>query len=198
MKPHQIRAVITGGASGLGNAVAQRLVGAGAKVTLIDVQEAAGQAAAKALGAAAHFQKVDVTNEAALTAAMAQAQSDMAGLNVAVNCAGIGWPRRMVNKEGPLPGEIFRKVIEVNLVGTLLVSKSAATARTSSLDSGSDLAASRLRPVAMLSLRTPMRPLGSAAVTAMPESITLSSTCFHSSGVKVVLFAIFRSPHSAA
>ena len=114
MKLNQIRAVITGGASGLGNAVAQRLVGAGAQVTLIDVNEAAGQAAAKTLGAAARFQKVDVTNEAALTAAMAQAQSDMGGLNVAVNCAGIGWPRRMVNKEGPLPGEIFRKVIEVD------------------------------------------------------------------------------------
>ncbi len=66
MKLNQVRAVITGGASGLGNAVAQRLVGAGAQVTLIDVNEAAGQAAAKTLGAAARFQKVDVTNEAAL------------------------------------------------------------------------------------------------------------------------------------
>ena len=126
MKLNQIRAVITGGASGLGNAVAQRLVAAGAQVTLIDVNEAAGQAAAKALGAAARFQTVDVTKEEAVTAAMQKAQSDMGGVNVAVNCAGIGWPRRMVNKEGPLPGEIFRKVIEVNLVGTLLVSKSAA------------------------------------------------------------------------
>src|SRR6185503_13876550 len=103
MKLNQIRAVITGGASGLGNAVAQRLIGAGAQVTLIDV-----------------------TKEDAVGAAMTKAQSDMGGLNVAVNCAGIGWPRRMVNKEGPLPGEIFRKVIEVNLVGTLLVAKSAA------------------------------------------------------------------------
>src|SRR5262245_15719048 len=60
----------------------------------------------------------------------------------------------------------------------------------SSFDSGSDLAAIRLRPVAMLSFRTPMRPLGSAAVTAIPESITLSRTCFHSSGVKVVLLAM--------
>ena len=76
MKLSSVRAVITGGASGLGNAVAQRLVGAGAQVTLIDVNEAAGQAAAKTLGAAARFQKVDVTNEAALTAAMAQARSD--------------------------------------------------------------------------------------------------------------------------
>ena len=126
MKLNQIRAVITGGASGLGNAVAQRLIAAGAQVTLIDVNEAAGQAAAKALGSSARFQTVDVTKEDAVGAAMTKAHSEMGGLNVAVNCAGIGWPRRMVNKEGPLPGEIFRKVIEVNLVGTLLVAKSAA------------------------------------------------------------------------
>ncbi|HKU16407.1 MAG TPA: SDR family NAD(P)-dependent oxidoreductase [Steroidobacteraceae bacterium] len=126
MKFNEIRAVITGGASGLGNAVAQRLVAAGAQVTLLDVNEGAGQAAAKALGSAARFQTVDVSKEEVVSAAIAKAQSDMGGLNVAVNCAGIGWPRRMVNKEGPLPGEIFRKVIEVNLVGTLLVAKSAA------------------------------------------------------------------------
>ena len=97
MKLNQVRAVITGGASGLGNAVAQRLVAAGAQVTLLDVNEAAGQAAAKALGSSARFQTVDVTKEDAVGAAMTKAQSDMGGLNVAVNCAGIGWPRRMVN-----------------------------------------------------------------------------------------------------
>jgi NAD(P)-dependent dehydrogenase (short-subunit alcohol dehydrogenase family) len=126
MKLNQVRAVVTGGASGLGNAVAQRLVAAGAKVTLIDVNEAAGQAAAKALGAAAWFQTVDVTNENVVAGAIAKAQGDMGGLNLAVNCAGIGWPRRIVNKEGPMPGDLFRKVIEVNLIGTLLVSKTAA------------------------------------------------------------------------
>jgi NAD(P)-dependent dehydrogenase (short-subunit alcohol dehydrogenase family) len=128
MKLNQIRAVVTGGASGLGNAVAQRLVAAGAQVTLIDVNESAGQAAAKSLGSAARFQTVDVTNEAVVTAAISRAQSEMGGLNLAVNCAGIGWPRRIVNKEGPMPGDLFRKVIEVNLVGTLLVSKAAAAA----------------------------------------------------------------------
>jgi NAD(P)-dependent dehydrogenase (short-subunit alcohol dehydrogenase family) len=128
MKLNQVRAVITGGASGLGNAVAQRLIGAGAQVTLIDVNENAGQAAAKALGASARFQVVNVTNEEAVTAAVNKAQSDMGGLNLAVNCAGIGAPRRLVNKEGPIPGDLFRKVIEVNLVGTLLVSKAAAAA----------------------------------------------------------------------
>jgi NAD(P)-dependent dehydrogenase (short-subunit alcohol dehydrogenase family) len=131
MKLNQVRAVVTGGASGLGNAVAQRLVAAGAKVTLIDVNETAGEAAAKALGAAAWFQTVDVTNENVVAGAIAKAQGDMGGLNLAVNCAGIGWPRRIVNKEGPMPGDLFRKVIEVNLIGTLLVSKTAAAAMQS-------------------------------------------------------------------
>jgi NAD(P)-dependent dehydrogenase (short-subunit alcohol dehydrogenase family) len=50
----------------------------------------------------------------------------MGGLNLAVSCAGVGWPKRMVGKEGPMPGEFFRKVIEINLVGTLLLCKEAA------------------------------------------------------------------------
>lgn len=126
MKLNEVRAVITGGASGLGNAVAQRLISAGAKVTLLDVNEAAGQAAAKALGAGAFFQTVDVSKESVVDAAIQQAKNDMGGLNLTVNCAGISWARRTVNKEGAMPGDFFRKVIEVNLIGTLLVAKSAA------------------------------------------------------------------------
>jgi NAD(P)-dependent dehydrogenase (short-subunit alcohol dehydrogenase family) len=126
MKLNEVRAVITGGASGLGHAVAQRIVAAGGKVTLLDVNEAAGEAAAKALGDAAFFQTTDVTDEAAVDAAISKAKADMGGLNLAVNCAGVAWPRRIVNKEGAMPGDFFRKVIEINLVGTLLVSKSAA------------------------------------------------------------------------
>lgn len=126
MKLNEIRAVVTGGASGLGNAVAQRLVAAGAQVTIVDVNKAAGEAAAKALGSAARFQPVDVTDESAVTAAVAKAATEMGGLNLAVNCAGIGTPRRIINKEGAIPGEVFRKTIEVNLIGTLLVAKTAA------------------------------------------------------------------------
>jgi NAD(P)-dependent dehydrogenase (short-subunit alcohol dehydrogenase family) len=126
MKLNDVRAVITGGASGLGHAVAQRLIGAGARVALWDVNEEAGATAAKALGAQAHFQPVDVTNESAVNDAIEHAQRDMGGLNAAVNCAGVAWPRRIVNKEGPMPGDFFRKVIEINLIGTLLVAKAAA------------------------------------------------------------------------
>jgi NAD(P)-dependent dehydrogenase (short-subunit alcohol dehydrogenase family) len=128
MKLNQIRAVISGGASGLGHAVATTLVKAGAQVSLLDVNEAAGRSAAEGLGPQANFQRVDVTDEAVVQAAMQQAMSTMGGVNLAVNCAGVGWARRIVNKEGAMPGEFFRKVIEINLVGTLLVAKSAALA----------------------------------------------------------------------
>jgi NAD(P)-dependent dehydrogenase (short-subunit alcohol dehydrogenase family) len=128
MKLNQIRAVISGGASGLGHAVATALVKAGAQVSLLDVNEAAGRSAADGLGPLASFQRVDVTDEAVVQAAIQQAVSTMGGVNLAVNCAGVGWARRTVNKEGAMPGEFFRKVIEINLVGTLLVAKSAALA----------------------------------------------------------------------
>jgi NAD(P)-dependent dehydrogenase (short-subunit alcohol dehydrogenase family) len=126
MKLNEIKAVITGGASGLGHAVAQHLIAAGARVTLLDVNQEAGAAAAAALGSNASFRATDVTNETAVTDGIADAHREMGGLNLAVNCAGVAWPRRILNKEGPMPGEFFRKVIEINLIGTLLVSKTAA------------------------------------------------------------------------
>ena len=128
MKLNQVRAVITGGASGLGNAVATHLVRAGAQVTLLDVNQEAGEAAAKALGEAARFQAADVTNETAINDAIAAAKNAMGEINLAVNCAGVAWARRTVNREGPMPGDFFRKVVEINLIGTLQVAKAAAAA----------------------------------------------------------------------
>jgi NAD(P)-dependent dehydrogenase (short-subunit alcohol dehydrogenase family) len=128
MQMQNVRAVVTGGASGLGRAVAEAVVAAGGRVTLLDVNDDAGQSAVAALGANAHFVKVDVTLEGGVDAAIAGSVTAMGGLNLAVNCAGVGWPRRMLGKEGPMPGDFFRKVIEINLVGTLLVCKAAAAA----------------------------------------------------------------------
>jgi NAD(P)-dependent dehydrogenase (short-subunit alcohol dehydrogenase family) len=128
MQIDDTRAIVTGGASGLGLAVAELVVAAGGKVALFDVNDQAGVDAVRALGPAASFHKVDVTAEAAVAAGVAAAASVMGGLNLAVNCAGVGWPKRMVGKEGTMPGEFFRKVIEINLVGTLLVCKEAAAA----------------------------------------------------------------------
>jgi NAD(P)-dependent dehydrogenase (short-subunit alcohol dehydrogenase family) len=126
MQLQDVRAVITGGASGLGLAVAHRLIASNARVVLFDVNREAGDAAARSLGANAHFQSVDVTNEPAVNSGVEAAHKQMGGLNLAVNCAGVAWPRRIVNKEGPMPGDFFRKVVEINLIGTLLLSKAAA------------------------------------------------------------------------
>jgi NAD(P)-dependent dehydrogenase (short-subunit alcohol dehydrogenase family) len=126
MQIQDTRAIITGGASGLGQAVAESVVAAGGRVALLDVNAAAGHALAASLGERASFIDADVTAESAVNAAVAGASQTMGGLNLAVNCAGVGWPKRMVGKDGPMPGEFFRKVIEINLVGTLLVCKAAA------------------------------------------------------------------------
>lgn len=122
------RAVVSGGASGLGLAVATRIVQAGGSVTLFDVNEAQGTAAAATLGERAGFFATDVTDEAAVNSAIDRARERMGSVNTAVNCAGIGMPARLVGKQGAMAGAFFRKMIEINLVGTVLVSKAAAVA----------------------------------------------------------------------
>jgi NAD(P)-dependent dehydrogenase (short-subunit alcohol dehydrogenase family) len=120
------RAIVSGGASGLGLAVAELVVAAGGKVALFDVNDQAGVEAVRKLGTAASFHQVDVTSETAMASAVAAATAAMGGLSLAVCCAGVGWPKRMVGREGTMPGDFFRKVIEINLLGTLLLCKEAA------------------------------------------------------------------------
>jgi NAD(P)-dependent dehydrogenase (short-subunit alcohol dehydrogenase family) len=126
MKIQDARAVVTGGASGLGNAVARHVAAAGGKVVILDVQEGPGRAAATALGANASFLRCDVTSEAEVNAAMESARERMGGLNLLVNCAGVVGAGRMLGKSGPMAGEFFAKVIHINLIGTFLCDKAAA------------------------------------------------------------------------
>ncbi len=128
MQINESHAVVSGGASGLGLAVATRIVQAGGRVMLLDVNEAQGNAAAAALGERASFIATDVTDEAAVNSAIERARERMGSINTAVNCAGIGMPARLVGKQGAMAGAFFRKMIEINLVGTVLVSKAAAVA----------------------------------------------------------------------
>jgi NAD(P)-dependent dehydrogenase (short-subunit alcohol dehydrogenase family) len=117
-------AVITGGASGLGKAVAERVIAAGGKAALLDLQEAAGQATAKELGAS--FFKCDVSEEAQVVSAIESARQALGGINLLVNCAGIVGAGKLLGKEGPMSGDFFEKVVRINLVGTLLCDKTAA------------------------------------------------------------------------
>ena len=130
MKLNEARAVITGGASGLGNAVAKYLVAAGGKVALLDVQEELGQSAAKALGAGATFIKCDVTSEQNVNDAAQRANAFLGGINLVVNCAGVVGAGRVLGKNGPMSGEFFTKVVHINLIGTLLVDKACAQLMT--------------------------------------------------------------------
>jgi NAD(P)-dependent dehydrogenase (short-subunit alcohol dehydrogenase family) len=120
------RAVVTGGASGLGHAVARHVAAAGGKVALLDVQEGPGRAATAALGRDAHFLRCDVTSEAEVNSAMSAAHAQLGGLNLLVNCAGVVGAGRVLGKNGPMAGEFFTKVIHINLIGTFLCDKAAA------------------------------------------------------------------------
>src|SRR5580658_1669613 len=124
MKVDSVRAVVTGGASGLGRAVAQNIVAKGGKAVIVDLQEAAGQSTAREIGAS--FRKCDVSVEAQVDAMMESARTEMGGLNLLVNCAGIIGAGKLLGKDGPMSGEFFEKVVRVNLVGTLLCDKAAA------------------------------------------------------------------------
>jgi NAD(P)-dependent dehydrogenase (short-subunit alcohol dehydrogenase family) len=126
MKIKDARAVVTGGASGLGHAVARHIAAQGGKVVILDVQEGPGRAAAGALGVNASFVRCDVTSEAEVNAAMDSAQAQLGGLNLLVNCAGVVGAGRLLGKSGPMAGEFFTKVIHINLIGTFLCDKAAA------------------------------------------------------------------------
>jgi NAD(P)-dependent dehydrogenase (short-subunit alcohol dehydrogenase family) len=113
-----VKAVITGGASGLGRATATRLAAAGARVALLDRPASAGADVAKSLGPAAVFTPADVTSADDVAGALDQAVAACEGLNVLVNCAGIGTAMKTFGKAGPAKLEDFTRVIQVNLIGT--------------------------------------------------------------------------------
>ena len=124
MQLNEVRAIVTGGASGLGLAAARHLAGKGAKLALFDLSEERGQAAAVELGA--HFFRADVSNEAEISAQVAAAREALGGLNAAINCAGILGAGRVLGKDGPMPLSLFETTVRVNLIGSFNVAKAAA------------------------------------------------------------------------
>src|SRR5210317_2026499 len=112
------KAVISGGASGLGFATAQRVIDAGGQVVLFDINDEQGASSAASLGERASYIRTDVSNEDSVKASVKQAAEAMGGITLTVNCAGIIAAGRAIGREGPLPTELFNKVIQVNLVGT--------------------------------------------------------------------------------
>ena len=126
MQIEGLAAIVTGGASGLGGATAERLAKAGARVTIFDLNAELGTAHAATIGG--RFARVDVTDEAAVENAIEEAEAVNGKARILVNCAGIGPPAKVVGRDGKaLPLGDFAKIINVNLLGTFnVLSKFAA------------------------------------------------------------------------
>ncbi len=126
-------AIVTGGASGLGGATAEMLARAGAKVAIFDLNAEAGEAKAKELGGA--FFKVNVTDESEVEEAIAKAEGLHGKARILVNCAGIGPPAKVINRDGSaIPLQGFTSIVNVNLFGTFnVLSKFAASLHTADL-----------------------------------------------------------------
>lgn len=116
--------IITGGASGLGEATARYFAEQGAQVTILDRDAERGPKVAEDIGG--HFVQTDVTDEESVAAAIEHAKGKMGRITAAVNCAGIAYGIKTVGKDGPHPLDAFQRTIDINLVGTFNVSRLAA------------------------------------------------------------------------
>lgn len=119
-------ALVTGGASGLGRAAVDALAEAGANLVVVDLASSTGETVAKELGDRAIFVPADVTSPEEIGGAVSSAVDRFGGLQIAVNCAGIAWAGRTVDRSGPHDLDAFSGVIRVNLIGTFNVIRLAA------------------------------------------------------------------------
>ena len=117
-------AIVTGGGSGLGAATARALAGAGAKVAVFDINEAAAKAVAAEIGGTAVV--CNVADAASAEKAVATARTAHGASRILINCAGIGPAARIVGRDGPMPLDAFRQVIEINLIGSFNLMRLAA------------------------------------------------------------------------
>jgi 3-hydroxyacyl-CoA dehydrogenase/3-hydroxy-2-methylbutyryl-CoA dehydrogenase len=114
-------AVVTGGASGLGEACVRMLVSGGARVAILDLQEERGTALSEELGSSVIFAKTDVIGEESVQFALNATIEAFGGINVAINCAGVGDPGKVLSKKGPMSLDFFNRVVQINLIGTFNV-----------------------------------------------------------------------------
>ncbi|MEN1924762.1 SDR family NAD(P)-dependent oxidoreductase [Luteimonas qiangzhengi] len=127
MQLSDIRAIVTGGVSGLGLAVTEHLVANGARVVMFDVNDGKGATAVSSLGEdKVRYVRTDVTSEEGVVASVDTAKAFLGGLDVLVNCAGIIGAARVLGRNGAMPLSTFSSTVMVNLVGSFNVAKAAA------------------------------------------------------------------------
>lgn len=130
MKIENTVAIVTGGASGLGEATVRDFVSGGGKVAVFDLNEDRGNALAKELGDQVAFFKVDVTSEESAVAGIDGTMAKFGRIDVCVNCAGIAFGIKTVGKDGAHPLDAFKKVLDINVTGTFNVFRLAAEKMT--------------------------------------------------------------------
>ena len=115
------KAIVTGGASELGEACVRSLVGLGGKAAIFDLDTARGEKLAAELGSNVIYANTDVTNEESVQAAIKKTIDAFGAINVVINCAGVGDPGKVLSKKGPMALSFFNRVVQINLVGTFNV-----------------------------------------------------------------------------
>ena len=123
-------AVVTGGASGLGLGTVTSLVAKGAKVVIFDLNEELAKKACEELGAEVTYSIVDVSDEASVQSAIENTLNQFGTINICINCAGVAPPQKTIGRSGAMPLENFKKVIDINLIGTFNVLRLAANVMT--------------------------------------------------------------------
>jgi 3-hydroxyacyl-CoA dehydrogenase / 3-hydroxy-2-methylbutyryl-CoA dehydrogenase len=119
-------AVVTGGASGLGEATVHYLLAKGARASILDFDQERGEKVAGKLGGKALFCRTDVTDAASVQAAILKTMEVFGAIHFVVNCAGVATPGRVLGKDGPMDIARFNQVIQINLIGTMNVIRLAA------------------------------------------------------------------------
>jgi NAD(P)-dependent dehydrogenase (short-subunit alcohol dehydrogenase family) len=192
-------ALVAGGASGLGEATSRLLAERGAAVVVADLNAEKGEALAAEIGAT--FVEADVTDEAAVQAAVEKAAAAQGGLRISVSCAGIGWAQRVTGKQGPHPLDLFSNVVKVNLIGSFNVLRLAATAMN---EGESDAGGERGVCISTASIAAYDGQIGQIAYAASKGgivSMTLpAARDLASRGIRVVTIApgLFDTPLLAA
>lgn len=119
-------AIVTGGASGLGEACIRGLIADGAKVSIFDLSENNGNRLASEMGENCLFCKTDVTDESSVRSAIEKTVQRFGAIHIAINCAGVATPAKVISKRGPMPIDSFIQVININLIGTMNIIRLAA------------------------------------------------------------------------
>ena len=121
MKIKDCKSVVTGGASGLGEACVRNIVAGGGKAAIWDLQADRAEKLIAELGPSVIFANTDVTSDESVQAAVKKTMEAFGAINCAINCAGVGDPGKVLSKKGPMPLTFFNRVVQINLVGTFNV-----------------------------------------------------------------------------